>query len=95
MKIAILTLMLATASAQTAPKPPSIPLELSYKFAKAHAATSDARLAVDAAQKLVDARNQAEGQIVQELVKTCGEKFQPQIDGNGDPVCVPKPEAKK
>lgn len=86
-------LLAGAASAQT-PKPPDIPATLSAKFFKAHSESTDAQLQVINAQRQVDAKVQAERQVIAELQAACGEKFQPNMNQQGDVVCVAKPAEK-
>lgn len=76
---------------QPTPPPPVIPAALVTRVFKAQAQLAQAELQ----QAGADAAVQSKAQVVQELFKelqtVCGDKNQPQLNQQGDPVCVAKP----
>ena len=98
MKIAALPLialaLLVSAHAKDKPEPaeapPVISAEHRAEFFKRQLAATEAQRAYQAAQQALQG-------AVSELTKDCGDKFRPQMDPQGDPVCiaVPAPPAPK
>lgn len=93
-KLVILCLTLCALSAQpqatpkAAPPPakPAVPVisdALKAKFFKA-------QLEMQAAQKAVKVKAASLQSTVGEITAACGGEFVPQMDANGDPVCVEK-----
>lgn len=68
-------------------KPPAIPDALQARFWKAQTQLKNAQ---DAARS---AEEQSQ-QVVKEIQAACGAEFQPQMNPQGDPVCVAKPAEK-
>jgi len=88
--IAILSLTLPLVAQQPrAPDPaPKITDAHRAEFFKRQLALANAQQAFQAAQ------SQAQ-QAIAEMTKDCGDKFRPQLDQQGDPVCVAIPEPPK
>jgi hypothetical protein len=81
--------------AQTAPKPPvkpDVPPVISdahqKQFFKAQLAITQAQQATQQAQGFFQA-------TVADMAKDCGDKYQPQMGPQGDPVCVAVPQPTK
>lgn len=83
-----------SALAQT-PKPPTISDAIKLKFFKASAESQTASAQANAAAQVAQQKQVAFQAVVKELRAACGDKFVPEIDKAGDPVCVAKPEAPK
>jgi len=74
--------------------PPTISAELRADLFKAEAQLNQAQLALKNAQEDLPVKQQAFQATVQKLTAVCG-KYNLQLDGNGDPVCVAPPEPPK
>ena len=82
-------LCVAAVAEEKKPEPvPAITDAHRAQFFKAQLQVNQAQAAMTAAQQTMQA-------AVTDLPKDCGEKFQPQMDPAGDPVCVAKPEPAK
>lgn len=81
--------------AESKPGAPALPEALKAKYFKASAQSLQAQTQMEQVRQLVTQRNTEFQAVVSEIQKACGEKFQPQIDKEGDPACVVKPEPAK
>jgi hypothetical protein len=86
-KLALVIVVLALPLAAQTPKPPEAPVISDTIKAQFFKAQSGMIQADQKAQQMRDAFTQ----IVSALTATCGANFQPQINPQGDPVCVAKP----
>lgn len=100
-RIAILLFLAAPLMAQKdaeKPKtPPAIPLELRAKYFKAQTQAQAAQTEVENTPqyKFLQAKRQSAIDVSNEIQTLCGENFVAQLDKDGDPACVAKPEPPK
>lgn len=89
MKLALLSIFLALPLAaqprKPAAKPPAISDALKAQFFKAQSQMIQA-------EAQVDQKRAAFQQVVQSLNQACGTEFHPQMNPQGDPVCVANPK---
>lgn len=101
---ALLFALIAPAFAAQAPKeepkkadPPVIATDLKEKFFKAQSELSSAQLTLERTKEFQDHQVKAAAfqNLINDLVKLCGNDFQIGLDKDGDPTCLPKvPPAK-
>lgn len=92
-------LLTVSAFAQDKPKveppanPPAVPVEFKAEFFKAQSQMqqTEASLEQTPQWKAAQDKQQAFQLVIVKFQKLCGSDFQPQLDTNGDPVCVAKP----
>lgn len=98
MRTVLLSVLLTvSAVAQDKPKvePPAVPVEFKAEFFKAQSQMqqTEASLEQTPQWKVAQEKQQAFQVVIVKFQKLCGSEFQPQLDTNGDPVCVLKPPA--
>jgi hypothetical protein len=73
--------------------PPAVPVEFKAEFFKAQSQMqqTEASLEQTPQWKVAQEKQQAFQAVIVKFQKLCGSDFQPQLDTNGDPVCVVKP----
>lgn len=96
MRTVLLSVLLTvSAVAQDKPKvePPAVPVEFKAEFFKAQSQMqqTEASLEQTPQWKVAQEKQQAFQAVIVKFQKLCGADFQPQLDTNGDPVCVAKP----
>jgi len=83
------------AAAKEADKAPAVTDAMKLAYFKALARKQDAQNSLEQAQKYMQEANVKFQQAVQDITKTCGEKYVAQFDAQGDPACVLKPVTPK
>ena len=90
-----IAVLLFAAIAWSATTAPVIDQVLAGRFFKAQAQDVQAQMALQTAKDEATKKQTAFDAVVDELKKACGDKYEPQLNSNGDPVCVAKPEPAK
>ena len=85
----------APAKPAATPAAPAITDTLKAKYFKALSQQQEAQHQVDQAQKALQDSMGNYQKVVQDIVAVCGDKFAAQMDKDGDPVCIAKPEPPK
>jgi len=74
-------------------KAPEVPKDVVARYFKAAAQQAQSQVILDRAQKDFETKTQLVQQVVLEMTKVCGEKYQPNLSAQGDPECIVKPKA--